>query len=136
MDLHYNVKYRVAVAPQNPTGTGTLTGIVIDRAGFDAVEFIVQNGAVSGAQVLTPIVFEGSATGSLASVANGDLLGTESGAVLSGGSSDNMTGKIGYTGDLRYVRCDLTVAGVATGYPAVLCALGKARKGPQSDQTV
>lgn len=135
-DLHYDVKYVCAVGPFDPAATGTKTGIVIDRMGFDKVEFIQQNGAVSTANfAATPIIFEGAVTGTLTSVADGDLLGTETGAVLSGATSDNKTGKVGYTGSLRYVRCDLNVAGAATGFHAVVCALSGQRKGPQSDQT-
>ena len=136
MDLHYDVKYVCAIEPYNPSATGTKTGIVIDRQGFDKVEFIQQNGAIAAtAFTFTPVILAGAATGSLASVADGDLLGTESGAALAGGTSDNKTGKIGYTGMLRYVRCDGILTGAATGFHAVICALGGQRKGPQSDQT-
>lgn len=135
-DLHYDVKYVCAIEPYNPATTGTKTGIVIDRAGFDKVEFIIQNGAVTTTGFsFTPVIKEGSVTGTLTSVADGDLLGTETLAVLSGGTSDNKTAKIGYTGNLRYVSCDGVLAGAATGFHAVLCALSGQRKGPQSDQT-
>ena len=135
-DMHYDVKYVSAVEPFNPGATGVKTGIEIDRMGFDKVEFIQQNGAISTAGFIgTPIIFAGNTSGSLASVADGDLLGTEAGAVLSGATSDNKTGKVGYTGSLRYVRCDINLEGAATGYHSVLCALGGQRKGPQSDQT-
>jgi hypothetical protein len=137
MDLHNNVKYLVAIAPTDPSATGVITGRVIDRSGFDAVEFVQQQAAITATDfVATPIVFAGSATDALASVADADLLGTEAGAALSGATSDNMTGKIGYTGTLRYVRCDLDVENAATGFHAVVCVLGGLRKGPQSDQTV
>lgn len=135
MDLHNNVKYVVAVQPYDPSATGTKTGIVIDRSGFDSVEFIHAVGAIAAtAFTATPVIFAGSATGSLASVADGDLIGTETGARLAGGTTDNKTGKIGYRGTLRYVRMDLIVAGAATGFHAAICALGGGMKGPQSTQ--
>jgi len=137
MNLHYNIKTSVAVQPWDPSATGVKTGIVIDRAGFDNVEFVMLNGAIAAAGfVLTPIIFAGATSGSMASVADDDLLGTEAAAALSAGSSDNMTGKIGYTGSLRYVRMDLNVVGAATGFHAGLCILSGQRKGPQSDQTI
>lgn len=137
MDLHNNIKTKVAVAPFDPTGTGVKTGIVIDRSGFDSVEFVSLNAAVSTAGFkLTPIIMHGTASDSLASAADTDLIGTEAGAELSGGSSDNMTGKVGYIGTKKWVRMDLNVQGAATGVHAGLCILGNPRKGPQDDQTV
>lgn len=135
MDIHNNIKYVVAVQPYDPSATGTKTGIVIDRLGFDSVEFVHAVGAIAAtAFTATPVIFEGAATGTLTSVADGDLLGTEVGARLSGGTTDNKTGKIGYRGTKRYVRMDLIVAGAATGFHAAICALGGASKGPQSTQ--
>lgn len=137
MDLHNNIKYVVAVQPYDPSATGTKTGIIIDRSGFDSVEFIHAVGAIAAtAFTATPVIFEGAATGSLTSVADGDLIGTEVGARLAGTAADNKTGKIGYRGTKRYVRMDLIVAGAATGFHAAVCALGGGIKGPQSSQTV
>ena len=47
MDLHNNIKYVVAVQPYDPSATGTKTGIVIDRAGFEHVEFVHCVGAIA-----------------------------------------------------------------------------------------
>lgn len=137
MDIHNNIKYVVAVQPYDPAATGTKTGIVIDRRGFDSVEFIHAVGAIAAtAFTATPVILEGTTTGTLTSVADGDLIGTETGARLSGTSADNKTGKIGYRGTKPYVRMDLIVAGAATGFHAGICALGGAAKGPQNSQTV
>ena len=135
MDIHNNIKYVVAVQPYDPSATGTKTGIVIDRLGFDSVEFVHAVGAISATNFsATPVIFEGAVTGTLTSVADGDLIGTEALARLTGGTCDNKTGKIGYRGTKRYVRMDLIVAGAATGFHAGICALGGAAKGPQSTQ--
>lgn len=135
MDIHNNIKYVVAVQPYDPSATGTKTGIVIDRLGFDSVEFVHAVGAIAATNFsATPVIFEGSVTGTLTSVADGDLIGTETLGKLSGGTCDNKTGKIGYRGTKRYVRMDLIVAGAATGFHAGICALGGAAKGPQSTQ--
>ena len=135
MDIHNNIKYVVAVQPYDPSATGTKTGIVIDRLGFDSVEFVHAVGAIAAtAFTATPVIFEGAVTGTLTSVADGDLIGTEVGARLSGGTTDNKTGKVGYRGTKRYVRMDLIVAGAATGFHAGICALGGAAKGPFNTQ--
>lgn len=135
MDLHNNIKYVVAVQPYDPAATGTKTGIVIDRSGYDSVEFVHMVGAIAAtAFTQTPVIFEGAVTGTLTSVADGDLIGTETLAKLSGGTTDNKTGKIGYRGTKRYVRMDLIIAGAATGFPAAVCALGGAAKGPLNTQ--
>ena len=135
MDIHNNIKYVVAVQPHDPSATGTKTGIIIDRSGYDSVEFVHSVGAIAAtAFVATPIIFEGAVTGTLTSVADGDLIGTETLAKLSGGTTDNKTGKIGYRGTKRYVRMDINIAGAATGFHSAICALGGARKGPQSTQ--
>lgn len=135
MDIHNNIKYLCAVQPHDPAATGVKTGIVIDRLGYDSVEFIHTVGAIAAAGfAATPIILEGAVSGTLTSVADGDLIGTEAGAALSGGTCDNKTGKIGYRGTKRYLRMDLNIAGAATGFHAAICALGGANKAPQSTQ--
>ena len=135
MDIHNNLKFVVAVQPYDPSATGTKTGIIIDRQGFDSVEFVHSVGAIAAtAFTATPVIFEGSVTGTLTSVADGDLIGTEALARLTGGTCDNKTGKIGYRGTKRYLRMDLNVAGAATGFHQAICVLGGAAKGPQSTQ--
>lgn len=134
-DLYNNVKAVKVIAPISPSATGAVSGAVIDRAGFNSVTFFIANGAVSATGfVMTPTVKSGSATGSLSAVADADLIGTEAGAVISGGASDGQIAKIGYVGMDRYVTVDLNVAGTATGVHAVMAVLGDPIKAPQSTQ--
>ena len=136
IDLHNSIKVAKVIAPVDPSATGTLSGTVIDRQGFNSVEFVIANGVITTTGFsLTPVVKSGSATGSLASCAADELIGTEAGAAISGGASDGHVSKIGYIGTDRYVTCDLVVAGAATGDHCVIAILGNPRKGPQDDQT-
>lgn len=136
-DMYNNVKAAKVIAPVSPSATGAVSGSVVDRAGFNSVTFFIANGAVtSTGLVVTPTVKSGSATGSLSAVADADLIGTEAGAVISGGTSDGEIAKIGYIGADRYVTVDLNVAGTATGVHSVIAVLGDPIFAPQDDQKV
>lgn len=131
-DMASNVKLATVYQPQSPSATGTESGTVIDRANFGSVTFVIVNGGIVATGFsITPIVKAGSATGSLSAVADTELVGTEAGAVISGGASDGDVAKIGYIGDARYVTCDLVVAGSASGTHACVAILGD----PRSEQT-
>lgn len=112
-DMHNNIRTVVGVAPVaiGTTGTGQ-AGKVIDRKGYDGVEFIIGYGSVTATNaVYTVTVKEGDVTGTMTSVADADLLGTESAAGVAAaatrtsGVSKNVTKRIGYTGGKRYVQC-------------------------------
>ena len=128
--LHENVRTAVGVAPVaiGTTGTGQV-GKVIDRAGYSGVEFVVAYGTItSTAAVYTVTVKEGDATGSMTSVADADLVGTEALAGLAAGARTSGTGKnvtkrIGYKGKKRYVQCGVkstATAGTLVSVTAVL----------------
>jgi hypothetical protein len=114
-DLHNNCRALRVVPPVavGTTGTGQ-TGKVIDRQGFGGVEFIVSYGTVTATNaVFTVVAKEGDATGSLTSVADADLLGTEllaglAAAVRTSGVSKNVTKRLGYKGHKRYVTMNIS----------------------------
>lgn len=129
-DLHNNARALVVVAPVavGTTGTGQ-TGGVIDTQGYGGVEFVVSYGAItSSAATFSVTVKEGDATGSLTSVADADLLGTESDAGIAAaarvdGSTEKVTKRVGYKGSKRYVSCDVsstTTAGTPVSIEAIL----------------
>lgn len=129
-DLYSNVKVVRCISPVaiGTTGTGQ-TGKVIDRAGYEGVSFIVSYGTVSAtAATHVVVVKEGDATGSLTSVADVDLIGTEAAAGIAAGartsgSTKNVSKKIGYRGVKRYVQCNVystTTAGTLVSATAVL----------------
>lgn len=114
-DLHNNIDATVVVEPVavGTTGTGQ-TGGIIDRQGYGGVEFIVSVGAITATNaVFTVVVMEGDVTGTLTSVADADLLGTELlagvvGAVRVDGSTEKITKRVGYKGAKRYVQANIS----------------------------
>lgn len=124
-DLHNNVKSQRVIAPVAIGANGTKSGKVIDRQGYSGVEFIASYGAVTTTgTVVTLVVKEGDATGTMTSVADGDLLGTEVLASLpvqatarTSEVGKNVSKRVGYKGTKRYV----TVDAVGTGTTSVGC---------------
>lgn len=110
-DNHSNIRTRTAIKPVaiGTTGTGQ-TGKIIDRQGYEGVEFLISIGEITAtAAVYTAVVKEGDVTGTLTSVADADLLGTEAAAGVAAGarvsgSTKNCTRRIGYVGAKRYVQ--------------------------------
>jgi len=132
-DLYNNVKVTRVISPVSPSATGTITGQVIDTSAYRSTLFTIAAGAQTTTGItVTPVVLSGSATGSLASCAASELLGTEAAAALDGTAGANGVSKIGYIGVDRYTRCDLIVTGAATGVYSVTAEQGDAIKGPVS----
>lgn len=119
-DLHSNIKQVMAVVPVALGATGVITGAVIDRKGYTGVQFLVEYGSITTTgTVVTATVFEGDVTGTLTSVADADLLGTETLASLAAGARTAGTGKevtkrIGYKGSKRYVQIRLNGTGTTS----------------------
>lgn len=117
-DLHSNAKQILAVNAVVLGATGAITGAIIDRQGYGGVEFLVAYGSVTTTgSVVTALLKEGDVTGTLTSVADTDLLGTEALVSLAAGARVAGTGKevvkrLGYKGSKRYVQ--LTLNGTGT----------------------
>lgn len=132
-DRYNDVKISKVIAPVSPSATGTVSGTAIDTANFANLTFVIAAGAQTTTSItVTPIVKDGTATGSLTSAAAADILGTEAGAALDGTAGASSVSKVGYTGTSRYVTCDLVVANAATGVYSVTAVQSGARKKPQS----
>ncbi len=122
-DLHGNMRTKTVIAPVAIGANATKTGLVIDRQGYGGVEFVASYGSVTTTgSIVTLVVKEGDVTGTLTSVANADLLGTEALASLLAGARVAGTGKevtkrVGYIGTKRYVSVDA----VQTGTTSVGC---------------
>ena len=114
-DLHNSFKLVETVPPQTVGTTGTgRTGKVIDRSGYQGVELFVQYGSVTATNAtLTAIIYEGDVTGTMTSVANTSLIGTQAGlnvgqaATRTSGVSKNVVHKVGYLGLKRYVSANV-----------------------------
>lgn len=110
--LHYVINAKRSIGPVavGTTGTGQ-AGKIVDRKGFKDVEFILGYGAITATNaVFTVTIKEGDVTGTMTSVADGDLDGTEAAAGIAAGTprtSDAnklVTKRIGYKGLKRYVQ--------------------------------
>lgn len=132
-DLYNSIKVSKVIAPISPAATGTISGTVIDTSGFRSNTFVISAGAQTTTGItVTPVIKSGTATGSTASAAAAELLGTEAAAALDGTAGAGSSSKIGYIGTNRYVTCDLVVTGAATGVYSVQLIQGDPIKSPQS----
>lgn len=120
-DLHSNIKQMLAVSPVALGATGTTTGKIIDRQGYGGVTFLIGYGAVTTTgSAVAVVVKEGDVTGTLTSVADTDLVGTEALAGLSAttprtsGTSQQVVKRVGYKGVKRYVQVSLTNTGTTS----------------------
>lgn len=130
-DLHSNIKVIQAITPQAVGTTGAANGKtsgVIDRQGYEAVEFIMSAGlSATVADTITPVVKECDTTGgTFTSVADEDLLGTEDPLTLSAAASKS----VGYRGNKRYLKFQLYGTGTATAIVAAEAVLGSPNIAP------
>lgn len=128
-DLHNNSTYRPVIVPvaAAPTGNTPQVGTIIDRAGYDGVEYVIMPGLLEDAGATWTALLEESdllAMGDATAVADKDLLGTEALASFIQ-TDDSKCFKLGYVGSKRYTRLTLTPANNASNAPvAAFCHLG------------
>jgi hypothetical protein len=119
-DLHANIKQALALSPVALGATGASAGKIIDRQGYGGVQFLVGYGAVTTTgSVVTALLKEGDVTGTLTSVADADIIGTETLASLAAGArtsgtSQQVVKRLGYKGTKRYVQLTLTNTGTTS----------------------
>lgn len=131
-DLHNNV-----AAKFGGEAAGAVTGKVIDRSGYEGVEFLINYGSVTATNAtIIPTVKEGDVTGTMTSVADANLLGLEANAAIAAaetrtsGVSKNVTKRIGYIGAKRYVSCSLAQTVTAAARNSVIALLGRPHNAP------
>ena len=121
-DLHNNVSPAPAINPQAISSDTATNGAIIDRQGFESLEFLIQSATLTDG-TYTPSLLAGNAVDDPANptsitdgeaVAASDLLGTIADATFAA-SDDNVVKRIGYRGEKRYVRLTLTSAGTTSG---------------------
>jgi hypothetical protein len=112
-DLHNNVKLTRVISPISQSGNAAMVGAIVDRQGFDSLEFAVTLGTITTAgTTYTATMDEGDAANlsDASAVAAADLIGTL--ALASFVDTEiNTTKKVGYKGNKRYVRLTMTPAG-------------------------
>jgi len=122
-DLHNNIHPLRCISPVSEAGTTALVGQIIDRQGYESLEYIIATGSIADADATFTILLEegdDSGLSDAAAVANENLLGTEVLAAFQF-DDDNETRKLGYVGTKRYTR--LTITPVANASAAVICAV-------------
>lgn len=136
-DLHNDIKRVRAISPVVATDDTPLVSQIIDRQGFESLEFVIATGTLADSGATFTVLVEDGDESNLsdnASVADAYLLGTEALASFDQ-SDDDAVLKIGYVGPKRYVRLTITPSGEGTGAPiCVIAELGGARVAPQSTQ--
>lgn len=130
-DMYSQIGVLNAIAPQAVSTTGIAGGrlsAAIDRRGYESVTFLYKSGtSASAADTITPVIYEGDATGgSFTSVATADLLGTEAAITLSAAASK----KVGYRGNKRYLKIRLYGTGTATAIVSADVLLGHPADAP------
>lgn len=135
-DLHNNIYPKRAISPVSVSDNTAQVSQIIDTAGFESLEFVINIGSVADADTTFAVLVEDGDQANLsdaAAVADAFLLGTEA---LAGFQfdDDNELRKIGYVGGKRYVRLTITPANNASA--ALLSAvaiLGNPRNAPTAN---
>lgn len=125
-DLHNQIDERVAKPTVAVVADTAIAGNIIDTAGFESLEFVVQAGIVTAGDV-TPSMFDGddAALSDAATVASDFRLGS----LVTLDATDDIT-RFGYVGKKRYVRVTLTGANSADLTAGVIAILSNPRSAP------
>ncbi len=129
-DLHNNITFTTGIAPQAFSANTPLVSAIIDRAGYDSIEFAILTGSIGDEDATFAVLVEDADEVGFnvtnAAVADKYLLGTEALAAFTY-ANDNVTRKIGYIGSKRFLRVTLTPTGnsetPSAAYAAVVAAL-------------
>ncbi len=115
-DLHNNIHVARAISPVSVADNTAQVSQIIDRQGYESLEFVIATGSLADADATFVVLVEDGEASNLSdavAVSDTNLLGTE---VLAGFQfdDDNEVRKIGYLGDKRYVRLTVTPANNAS----------------------
>lgn len=112
-DLHNNINVKRVVSPLSQSGNAAIVGAIIDRAGFESLEYAITLGTITTAGTTFTALLEESDDAAMSvknAVDDAQLLGTEAAASFVD-SEINTTKRLGYIGNKRYTRLTLTPAG-------------------------
>lgn len=132
-DLHNALSVRRAISPVSVADNTAQVGQIIDRRGFDSLEFLIATGSLADADATFVVQVDHGNQSDLsdgAAVLDEMLIGTEAAAGFQF-DDDNEVRKIGYRGDKRYVRLTITPANNAgAALIAAVALLGHAAQQP------
>ncbi|WP_289294515.1 hypothetical protein [uncultured Reyranella sp.] len=136
MDLHSNVKASRAIAPAAATTDNTpWVSAILDTQNYDTNELVLQAGVLSDADATFTVLLEESNDSGMSgavAVADADLIGLESEASFTF-ADDNVTKKLGYRGNKRYIRATVTPANnTGNAFLAAVWLQANGRKKPAS----
>ena len=124
-DLSSNIGVAQAIVPA--VKAAAADGITVDTKGFSSVAFIVNTGAIVSDGDFGVVVQESdTTTGGDFTAAHADFVDSNAPATLVASS----TYKLGYRGNRRYVRLQLTKAGGTSIALGAVAILGHADKTP------
>ena len=125
-DLHNNIDVRRVVSPVSVADNTAQVGQIIDRAGFDSLEFIVVTGSLADADATFAVLLEHSDVSDLSSgkstVTDAETISTQTLASFIN-SDDDKIKRIGYIGGKRYVRMTITPSNNTAAALIAACAV-------------
>lgn len=132
-DLHNNIAPKRVISPVSVADNTAQVGQIIDRQGFESLEYLILTGSLGDAACTFTVLLEDGDNASLTdnvAVADSYLLGTEALASFTQASDDKVF-KLGYTGVKRYTRLTITPADNATAsLIAAVAVLGHPANAP------
>lgn len=112
-DLHNNVNDVLALAISSITTNTTTVGAIIDTAGYESIEFVIQSGTLTdGTYTVTLEDGDDAALADAATITSTYLLGTFPSFIA---TEDDTVKRIGTNTKKRYVRLSIVSTGVTTG---------------------
>lgn len=123
-DLHNNIAPKRAISPVSVADNTAQVGQIIDRQGYNSLEYVIATGSLADADATFTALLEEGDSPTLTdatAVADADLLGTEALASFTFAADDKVF-KLGYKGNKRYTRLTITPTNNASA--AVICAVG------------
>ncbi len=113
-ELHTSLEVVAALTPRTIATDTTTAGAVVDRQGFEAVEFVIAAGTLTDGAYAVAITECDTSGGSYTAVDDADLIGTEA-DIAYALTEDNEVHKIGYKGSKQFVKLSIVSTATTSG---------------------
>lgn len=133
-DIYNTLKEQQVLIPVAISDNTARVGTVVDLAGFDALKYVINIGALADADATFAVLVEDSDDNATYAAVDDDfLLGTEAAASFTF-ADDNKVRSIGYNGSKRYNRITITPANnAASAVFGVIAILGYPLNAPTAN---
>ncbi len=131
-DIHFDSQFKRVISPVSVADNTASVGQIIDRQGYNALEYFILTGSIADADATFTVLLEHGDASNLSdavAVPDAQLIGTEAQAGFAF-DSDNQVRKLGYIGGKRYSRLTITPVNNAS---AALIAAGALLREPAVD---